>query len=155
MSKAADLYERMRDYLSERDPVTFMPVEPPRTNSETAKASQTSHARARVSTQHASDPLSLSLFSSASRARVTFGTVLRPAVVIALADRPRWSDQSSALFWLRQRGWRALAVSGVVIEGEAPWRRWVRRAGAGELLALRDRVADAGPLAPESASHTP
>ncbi|MBX3027789.1 hypothetical protein KF840_23080 [bacterium] len=60
-------------------------------------------------------------------------------------DRPRWSDLSSALFWLARRGWPALEVAGETIEGETGWRRWCGRVTVGELLAVRDRVADERP----------
>ncbi len=97
---------------------------------------------ARKAERPLSSSLSNSLYApkSSPRARVTNRT-LRDAEVITLTDRPRWSDLSSALFWLRHREWPALEVGGVVIEGEPAWRAWVGRAQTEALLAVRDRVA--------------
>lgn len=85
-------------------------------------------------------PPSLSLYSLflSPRARKGQPGRGRPVLPVKLS---RWSDRSSALFWLRHRGWPALDVDGVLIEGEPQWRRWVGSASLTALLAVRDRVA--------------
>ena len=54
---------------------------------------------------------------------------------------PTWADCVSCLDHARRRDWPLVRVRGELLDGEAAWRGWVRRADKRTLIEMRELLA--------------